>query len=313
MLIWAIAATAAAIIFLWIWALYRRQVKITCRQLAFLKENQTNLRLTSQQPLPELNALIDGINEVIDRSRIIERDAAANESQLKAMITSLSHDIRTPLTSLDGYFQLLLASTSQEEREKYIRIIQTRIKSLKDMLEELFTYTKLQDQDYHLELEDTDFSKCVFDTAFSFFEEFQEKRIQPQVDFYEGHIYISGNEEALRRTIQNLIKNALVHGHTQISLSMFTDHDFAVFSCSNDTLHPEEIQVDQIFQRFYKADTARTQNSTGLGLSIAAGLVRRMGGEIKAHLNGNIFFIQLRFPVKWTARDNKSKESLEDL
>lgn len=298
MIIWAIAATAAAIILICIWTLYRRQVKLTCRQLAFLNENKTNLRLTSQQPFPELNALIDGMNEVIDHSRQIEKNALDNESQLKSTITSLSHDIRTPLTSLDGYFQLLLTSTSREERERYIKIIQTRIKSLNDMLEELFTYTKLQDHEYELEPTTIDFGKCVFDTVFSFYEEFQARGIEPEADFCQGHFYISGNEEALRRTIQNLVKNALVHGHSWIAFSMFTEDGHVGFSCSNDTLHPEEIQMDQIFRRFYKADSARTHNSTGLGLSIAAGLTRRMGGTVSADLEDDIFSVRVLFPIQ---------------
>ena len=242
--------------------------------------------------------MIDGMNEVIDHSRQIEKNALDNESQLKSTITSLSHDIRTPLTSLDGYFQLLLTSTSREERERYIKIIQTRIKSLNDMLEELFTYTKLQDHEYELEPTTIDFGKCVFDTVFSFYEEFQARGIEPEADFCQGHFYISGNEEALRRTIQNLVKNALVHGHSRIAFSMFTEDGHVGFSCSNDTLHPEEIQMDQIFRRFYKADSARTHNSTGLGLSIAAGLTRRMGGTVSADLEDDIFSVRVLFPIQ---------------
>ena len=107
MVIWASAATAAAVILIVILILYRRQVRKTGRQLEFLKDRRTNLRLTSDLPLKEFNELIDGINEVIDQSREVRESAQHNEMQLKETITNLSHDIRTPLTSLDGYFQLL--------------------------------------------------------------------------------------------------------------------------------------------------------------------------------------------------------------
>lgn len=295
MVIWASAATAAAVILIVILILYRRQVRKTGRQLEFLKDRRTNLRLTSDLPIKEFNELIDGINEVIDQSREVRESAQHNEMQLKETITNLSHDIRTPLTSLDGYFQLLQQSDSEEERRKYVGIIQSRISSLKEMLEELFTYTRLQDADYELETELIDFGKCVYDTVFSFYDECQNRGIEPQVDFCGGHLFVRGNEEAVRRALQNLIRNALVHGHKGISLELFEENGKAVFRCSNDVAHPEEIDIERVFSRFYKADSARTHTSTGLGLSIAKGLVERMDGEIRAELEGERFVVEILF------------------
>lgn len=295
MVIWASAATAAAVILIVILILYSRQVRKTGRQLEFLKDRRTNLRLTSDLPLKEFNELIDGINEVIDQSREVRESAQHNEMQLKETITNLSHDIRTPLTSLDGYFQLLQQSDSEEERRKYVGIIQSRISSLKEMLEELFTYTRLQDADYELETELIDFGKCVYDTVFSFYDECQNRGIEPQVDFCGGHLFVRGNEEAVRRALQNLIRNALVHGHKGISLELFEENGKAVFRCSNDVAHPEEIDIERVFSRFYKADSARTHTSTGLGLSIAKGLVERMDGEIRAELEGECFVVEILF------------------
>lgn len=295
MVIWASGATAAAVILIVILILYRRQVRKTGRQLEFLKARRTNLRLTSDLPLKEFNELIDGINEVIDQSREVRESAQHNEMQLKETITNLSHDIRTPLTSLDGYFQLLQQSDSEEERRKYVGIIQSRISSLKEMLEELFTYTRLQDADYELEMERIDFGKCAYDTVFSFYDEFQNRGIEPQVDFCGGHLFVRANEEAVRRALQNLIRNALVHGHTGISLELFEENGKVVFRCSNDVAHPEEIDIERVFSRFYKADSARTHTSTGLGLSIAKGLVERMDGEIRAELEGERFVVEILF------------------
>ena len=107
---WAIIATAVAVITIFIFFAYRRQVQKTCRQLAFLKNHQTNLRLTSDLPFHELNELVDGINDILDLSREIKKTAQQSEDSLKETITNLSHDIRTPLTSMDGYFQLLTQS-----------------------------------------------------------------------------------------------------------------------------------------------------------------------------------------------------------
>lgn len=298
MLFWALAATAAALLLIIILILYRRQIRKISRDLTFLKNNRTNLRLTSELPLPEINDLIDSVNDVLDREKENRRETQREEAQLRETVTNLSHDIRTPLTSLDGYFQLLIKSESEEERRKYTAIIQSRIASLKDMLEELFTYARLQDAGYEMDLERTDFAGCAFDTTFSFYDEFQNKGIEPEIDFFEGHLFIQGNEEGIRRAIQNLIKNALVHGQTSISLALKEKDGKAVFSCSNDTANPQEIDMPQVFTRFYKADSARTHSSAGLGLSIAKGLVERMGGEICADLEGNVFTVEIRFPVE---------------
>ena len=293
-----IIATVVAAITILILIVYRRQVKMTCRQLAFLKEHQTNLRLTSDLPLKELNELVDGINDILDLSREIRKSAQQSEDSLKETITNLSHDIRTPLTSMDGYFQLLVQSDSEEERQHYIAVIQNRITSLKDMLEELFTYTKLQNESYELAVESLDFGKCVFDTVFSFYDEFQKKDIEPKIDFCEGHLFIAGNHEAIRRALQNIIKNALEHGQKKIVFELQQNNDQVIFRCLNDVENPDEIDMAQVFSRFYKADSARSNTSTGLGLSIAKGLIEKMGGTIQADLNANIFAIEIGFLIQ---------------
>ena len=276
---------------------YRRQVKITCRQLAFLKEHETNMRLTSELPSSRWNELVDDMNEIIDKSREVQRMAQANENLLKDTITNLSHDIRTPLTSLDGYFQLLSESTSEEDRERYLTIIQSRITSLREILEELFTYTKLQNENYELALEKVDFTQCVHQTLFSFYEDFKTKFLEPEVDFCEEPLRVMGNEEALKRILQNLIKNSLIHGEKQVSLTLLKEEEFAVFCCANDIGNPEEVDETQAFTRFYKADAARHQNSTGLGLSIAKELTEKMGGNITAKLTNHTFSIEIKIPL----------------
>ena len=116
MILWAVLSTVLAVGLIFILLMYRRQVKNTCRQLEFLKENQTNLRLTVTVPFKQFEKLVDSINQVLDMSQEIKNNARKNEEYLKETITNLSHDIRTPLTSLDGYFQLLAQSDSEEEQ-----------------------------------------------------------------------------------------------------------------------------------------------------------------------------------------------------
>ena len=257
MIIWTITAAAAACMTILILIAYRRQVKKVCRQLAFLKDHQTNLCLTSNLPFKELNELADGINGILDLSREIRKSAQHSEDSLKETITNLSHDIRTPLTSMDGYFQLLVQSDSEEERQRYLDVIQNRIASLKDMLEELFAYTKLQNESYELAAEVVDFGKCVFDTVFSFYDEFQKKGIEPQIDFCEGRLLTVGNHEAVRRALQNIIKNALEHGKKKIVFELQRNNTQAIFRCRNDVENPDEIDMEHGCSRAFIKQTAR--------------------------------------------------------
>lgn len=298
MIVWAVAATTAAIVFLIIIMLYRRQVKQTCRQLAFVKENDTNMRLQMSGGFPELDALRREMNEVIEQTKKLNRETIRGEERFKETITNISHDIRTPLTSLDGYFQLLQEAQTKEEWERYIAIIKERISSLKAMLEELFTYTKLQNKNYELAMEEVDFGKCVYDTVFSFYEEFKNKGIEPEVDFSEEIYHVSGNKEAIRRILQNMIKNALEHGKSTIAIKMYQERGWVQFSCENDVEHAEEIDVEQVFERFYKADSARTHTSTGLGLSIAKNFTEKMGGTMSVKLEESKFRITVGFELR---------------
>lgn len=298
MILWAIVATVTAIGLLIRNLLYRRQVKQTCRQLAFVNENDTNMRLQRQGGFTELDALREEINVVLEQAKRLNRETVKSEEAFKETITNISHDIRTPLTSLDGYFQLLQETKSEEEKERYVAIIKDRISGLKEMLEELFTYTKLQNRSYELPLETVDFGKYVYETVFSFYDEFKSRGIEPVLEFTEEPCFVTGNKEAIRRIMQNVIKNALEHGKESISMRLWKERGRVLFLCENDVEHPEEIRVEQIFERFYKADTARTHTSTGLGLSIAKNFTEKMKGEMNASLEENRFGIQVEFSLE---------------
>ncbi len=297
MIIWAVAATLVCIALSLGIVMILRQIREICRRLSFIRIHRTNMRLTADTPFPAMNRLIDEINafleEAAEENIGIERESRG----LKDSLTGISHDIRTPLTSLSGYFQLLTREESPEERERYCTIIKARIDSLESMLEELFTYTKLQNSDYRIEMDSVNFTRCVIDTMLAFYGQFAVKNMQPEVSIEEEAAYIYGNPEAVRRILQNILKNALVHGIGELSVSLRTKENKVVFQCANRCEAPEEIDVEEVFSRFYKADPARRDTSTGLGLTIAAELARRMKGELTADLRKDIFTVRAAFPL----------------
>jgi len=106
------------------------------------------------------------------------------------------------------------------------------------------------------------------------------------------------NDVAMKRVISNIVKNAVVHGVGQLEIGYGVDGGKIYFICKNKVAHPEDIDVTQIFDRFYKADKARSEKSTGLGLAISKEFTEKMGGSIKAELEGNFFAVKLIFDVK---------------
>jgi signal transduction histidine kinase len=297
MLIWALASTIVAVILLLILITYRRQIKKICRQLTFFKSHSSNIRITYDTSFKELNQLTAEINNTIDKIAKIRITTENNQETVKNTIINLSHDIRTPLTSLNGYFQLLAESDSKEDRDRYLHIIQNRIDSLKDMLEELFTYAKFQSADYVLETEQIDFSKCIYETLFSFYDDFKEKGIEPEINLTDERISIIANKEALTRAIQNVIKNVLLHGDNKIRVTHRINNSYTELIISNEVKSTNNIQIENVFDRFYTGDKARTSPSTGLGLSIAKDLIESMNGTVTANLDNNIFSVIMTFPI----------------
>ncbi|MDE7389378.1 MAG: sensor histidine kinase, partial [Lachnospiraceae bacterium] len=201
-----------------------KQIRQISRRLSFLRDNASNMRLTYDSPFPSVNRLVTVINEILEKCRSAENLSSMHENELKSTIISLSHDIRTPLTSLDGYFQLLTASGNEVEKQQYIAVIRSRIAALKDILEELFTYTKLNDSGYELPVERLELTGIVGDSLLMFYEELNSQNISPTVNISDEQIFVQGNAEALHRIFHNIIKHAVANGSGEKGgLSVFAD------------------------------------------------------------------------------------------
>lgn len=273
--------------------LYRLQIKDIYKQIDFINKNETNKIITPNIQFEETTMLINELNKLIQIHRYITINHKIKEEELKQAITNISHDIRTPLTSLNGYFQLLVESNSKEERDRYISIIQTRISILKDLLEDTFTYMKIQEGTYRLEKEELNINRIIHENLLSYYEDFKAKGIEPSINMPKKPIIIKGNLIGLNRIISNLINNSLIHGKSYIGISLYAEENNVKLIVENDVDQEEPIDIEDIFSRFYKKDKARTSNSTGLGLTIAKELVEAMDGKIVANQNNNIFSIEI--------------------
>ena len=274
---------------------YQRQVKDICRQLAFLMKHDSNMLIHREFGLGGIGMLSDRLNDLLELRRKEKRYYQEKETLIADTYTNLSHDIRTPLTSLDGYFQLMEACENVEEQRRYLNIIHERIHSLNEMLEELFMFTKLKNESYRLELTSCCINRILKETVFSYYDDWVRREIQPDIQITEEQLYIDGNKQGLSRIIQNVIKNGLDHGEKKIRIVLKREQNRAVLRISNQVTASEQIDIEHVFDRFYKADAARSKTSTGLGLSIAREFVRRMNGEIGAKIEENEFIVEMSF------------------
>ena len=274
---------------------YQRQVKDICRQLAFLMKHDSIMLIHRYFGLGVIGMLSFWLNYLLELRRKEKRYYQEKETLIADTYTNLSHDIRTPLTSLDGYFQLMEACENVEEQRRYLNIIHERIHSLNEMLEELFMFTKLKNESYRLELTSCCINRILKETVFSYYDDWVRREIQPDIQITEEQLYIDGNKQGLSRIIQNVIKNGLDHGEKKIRIVLKREQNRAVLRISNQVIASEKIDIEHVFDRFYKADAARSKTSTGLGLSIAREFVRRMNGEIGAKIEENEFIVEMSF------------------
>ena len=297
-MIWiTLVAVVIAIFCIIRYEIYRSQLKQFRDSIRFIERHNSNMRITHEISNREIEDLVLDLNRLMEMHRNMQNEVEKKEQALKDLVTNLSHDIRTPLTSLDGYFQLLMTCEVKEDRERYYKIISGRIESLRILLDQLFMYMKLQNNSYEFEMSDCNLNKLLYDGLFEFYQEFTDRSMEPIVEIPEETIMIKTNYPAFSRVIQNIIKNILEHGSNKFAVRVATVGKKVSIEFENGFLSSNSMDISKIFDRFYKADSARTSTSTGLGLAIAKELVLKMKGEISATANESTFTIIIQFDM----------------
>lgn len=268
------------------------ELRSLCRQLEEL-ERGSHMELGLQSRQKEMLDLCRALNRMQKLYHQGQIQYEKAERQLKQNITGLAHDIRTPLTGAAGYVQLARECGEPERREYYLQVASGRLQELGDMLEELFLYTKLTSREFTPDMREVQVLPLLSECMVGLYQCFEEKGLSPQVDFEEEGFRVLADEECLRRIFHNLIQNALVHGSGGIVIRQ--ERDALIFENTvSDTSRPDP---EHIFDRFYKADSARRKGSSGLGLFIVKELAERMGGSVRAQLAGN----RLRIILEWNS------------
>ena len=230
---------------------------------------------------PYMRKLAADINVQLRLLRKERHRYQQGDQELKEAVTNISHDLRTPLTAINGYLDLLEREEKNENVQRYLSQIQNRTEVLKNLTEELFRYSVVTSSQ-ELKPERMDVVRALEESLLSFYAVMQEKGIQPEIELPEEPIFRELDAGAVNRVFSNIISNALKYSDGDLCVVM--DKNGCV-TFSNTAHNLNAVTVGRLFDRFYTVEASR--NSTGLGLSIAKLLVERMGGTISAQYADN--------------------------
>lgn len=209
--------------------------------------------------------------------------------ELKEAVTNISHDLRTPLTAINGYLGLLEQEEKSENVQRYLSQIQNRTEVLINLTEELFRYS-IVTSSQSLSYESVDLVCALEESLVSFYAVMKEKNVEPQIKLPEEPIWMQLDKGAVSRIFANIISNAIKYSDGDLSVVMSAD---GTVTFSNTAKNLNAVTVGRLFDRFYTVEASR--NSTGLGLSIAKVLTERMNGTIKASCIDERLNIEVRF------------------
>ena len=277
---------------------YRTQMRHMLDELYFLENNDTNSLLTSRIAVGSTQAVILAVNHLLTRYRENERRLLRENKIYRESITSISHDIRTPLTSAKGYLQMLQRqNVSEEKKAQFLSTVVRRLDHLNNMLNQLFEYARIEAGELALEPEELNVGNLFAETISLFYNDFVQKGFVPEIDIAKKPCKIYADRNAVVRIMENLIRNALVHGIGGFWFSVRVTEQQALIGVSNLTDSIESYELDSIFDRFYTTDHSRSRRTTGLGLAIVKQFAQQMGGSVQATLEEGRFTVQVMLPL----------------
>ena len=207
----------------------------------------------------EMSNLVYKINEIVikDKNKLLEFNKS--EKAYKKLVTSLSHDIRTPLSSLVGYLEVLEKDNlSYAEQQKFLQIAKEKALHLSDYIQSLFEWLKLESGEWVYDFQTENICELTRLVLADWIMKFEENKIDFHFDIPEKALYVIIDKNAFNRIINNLLSNTIKHSHANKLI----------------------VQIIEVFDRLYKCDTSRTENSNGLGLAIAKELITALNGTI---------------------------------
>lgn len=244
----------------------------------------------------EINKIGEGLYHAVD-------DSTKNERMKADLITNVSHDIKTPLTSIINYVNLIKLEDIQNEKVKgYIKILDEKSMRLKQLTEDLVEASKISSGNIKLDMQKIDMVELIYQTGGEFNEKFEAKQLTIVTKLPKESVFVKADGRQLYRVIENLYNNAAKYAleKTRVYVEVSAKNQEVVFSIKNvstKTLSMENAAVEDLTERFIRGDESRTTEGSGLGLSIAKNLTNLMGGKFAITVDGDIFKATIHFPL----------------
>lgn len=285
----AVLSVAAIVLFVKLILIKRSLREITCDLTEKLRED-TNMQITVSSSDRCVCRLASELNEQLGVIHKERQRLENSNAELQNSITNIAHDLRTPLTAVVGYLELLEQEELGKNAEAYVKVISERTDNLKALTEELFRYSVISTDRDELNIENVSLSAELEIALSAAYRSLTDAGITPQISFSENPVIRRLDKKALQRIFGNILTNTVRYSSGDLSVTLEEDGT-VIFSNPSHSL--SEIEVGRLFDRFYTVENAK--GSTGLGLSIAKLLTEKMGGAIEADYIDGIFNIRIRF------------------
>lgn len=273
---------------------FQLQLRNINRQLDKRLTEKTRQPISLQLQSRKLNALAVNINKCLKAEEAFRLNSIREEKRFKELITNISHDLRTPLTAIKGYQQLIKNGELTDNQQKKLQIAQKHTEELGQLIEHFFEYSYLITAEPELNMERINLTNLVTECLIASVPTLEENNLAVYLE-ETPPIFVLADKEMFMRIIQNLIRNCVQHCNGDIEVRLLAMEN-AIISFRNPVENTSEIDVERLFERFYTGDKARIKN-TGLGLSIVRLLAEQMGGSAVASLQNGLLDIQVRIPL----------------
>ena len=260
--------------------------------------DETTARLALPCPSAGAEELLVCLNQLLELRQEERAAYRRKEQELRRQIANVSHDLRTPLTSILGYLQLLEGDgLSPEKKAEYLAVVEGRARTLQVFIATFYDLSRIEGGELPLEREKVDLGRALSDQLAASYEQIEEAGLDMEVDLAPDLPPVWADSGAVTRIFSNLLTNALRHGKDALSIRLYREGNGIVSAFSNRAEDLTAEDASHVFERFYTADKMRTGQSTGLGLAIVKALAERMGHSATARWEDGVFTIEVWWAV----------------
>ena len=276
-------------------AVMRREIRRMSRQLEDLSAGRTEKKISLTLVDARLNELAAQINENMELQKQLRIDTRKSEQRLKDSIAGVSHDLRTPLTAIIGYVQMLERSGLSGEQQEKAAVILKKADAMRELVESFFELSVMESGQSEIAEEPVNFTNIVSEAVVDFIPRFEAAELKPDIDLGGKSLYMAGDRTALRRIVQNLLSNALKYTAGRVKVTLEENAGKIILTVVNEVKPDTSPDMEGLFERFYTADDSRNSGSAGLGLYIVKLLAEKMQGAVSASLENKTLSIYVVF------------------